>query len=862
MVRTLAFRFLLVQLIILLATLQLTATISTAADPPVDRRADISTALRQRTETARLATTVARLVAGGEYQAAEKYLQEALQNRAVSSDGMRVLEKVYYQLSTMEQLRAWNRWCSARPESHFPYLIRGMYFLERARFLDGANKSLLLSAQQRRDFNQFLRDGRADLEKAAELTELDPGPFAALTSLSIHLKLPRADMEKWFQRAVVLDSGWLTAYRAKLLYLSPWWYGSDQMMEQFATQCFNLEASDNSTYIVYLDYLKIKSDRLGKGMVGEQFLLAPDTYRMMSSGLDRYLADYPFSPVANIYLGLMERTLAEPYVAIAAFSHTLERVPEDVESRKGRIRAYLKNRQFLEAEADLDYLERLQGETGFSRFHSGSIVFHKEQDLERAHQLIDTAIGLESSNYRRKNYYYQRAEFYRQLGRQPEAIADYSAAIDEDILFEEAYFGRAQSRYALGDLEGGLADLVIIKSNIRGKMTTKARSLINAYLKKPVGPATGSHPDSLRPPSGRTPSTVEKEIEPAQDNSYREFLVRGLRRYYEREIEAARQDFYRVISYDPDNAKAYFMLGEIAAEHDFNQVEACLFFREAHRLAPDTPDYLIELARCLYRQQNFSDAATLLSAFINAPAPAQISSALLAQIYFLRGSCLEESGLMPEALQDMQQALTHDPELKAAALFIRDHAPETKEETVTSLKIAPLSTTSAPSFGETEAAKLLETGRQQLLDGDIAGAKVSFLRVIRLNPKASTAYHQLGRLYFEHEQNYDKARIYYSQAIDRDDRIAHYYFDRAAIHFYFKQYELARDDFTRVLELEPSHSRSLYYRGVCSHFLGEVEAARRDFQILRQSDEIWNVEIERFRNAWQAEINQFLEGTL
>ncbi len=862
MVSAIVFRSLLVKLIILLSALLCCATVTKAADPPIDRSADLSIALQQRAETAVLATMVARLVAGAEYQEAENQLKDALQKRALSNDGLRVLEKVYYQLSTMEQLRAWNRWCAARPASHFPYLVRGMYFLERARVLDGANKSLLLSAQQRRDFNQFLLSGRADLEKAAELSELDPAPFAALTALSIHLKLPRADMEKWFQRAVDIDPGWLAAYRAKLLYLSPWWYGSDQMMEQFAMHCFNLESSDTSTYIVYLDYLKIRSDRLGRGLPAEQFLLAPETYRMMSIGLDRYLTDYPSSPALDIYLGLMGRSQAEPYVAIAAFSHTLENSPDDVESRKGRIRAYLKNRQFREAEADLVFLEQLQGETGFSRFHHGTIVFKTGQDLDRAHQLIDSAIALESSNYRRKNYYFQRAELYRQLGRQAEAIADYSAAIDEDILFEEAYFGRAQSRYAQGDLEGGLADLVIIKSTIKGRMTTKARSLINAYLKKPVGLAAGSSPDNVRPPPRRSRPTVEKEVEAGQDNGHREFLIRGLRRYYANEIEAARHDFFRVISHEPDNAKAYFMLGEIAAQHDFNQVEACLFYREAHRLAPDTPDYLIELSRCLYRQRNFSDAITILSAFINDPEPPHIAPVLLAQIYFLRGSCYEESGLMPEALNDMQQALTHDPELKAAALFIRDHAPETKEETVSSLKSAPASTTSLPSSTETEAAKILEAGRQQLLEGDITGAKVSFLRVIRLNPEASSAYHQLGRLYFEHEQNYEKARIYYSQAIDRDNRIAHYYFDRAAIHFFFKQYELARDDFTRVLDLQPSDSRSLYYRAVCSHFLGEVDAARRDFQSLRQSDDIWNVEIERFRNAWQAEINQFLEGAL
>ena len=159
-----------------------------------------------------------------------------------------------------------------------------------------------------------------------------------------------------------------------------------------------------------------------------------------------------------------------------------------------------------------------------------------------------------------------------------------------------------------------------------------------------------------------------------------------------------------------------------------------------------------------------------------------------------------------------------------------------------------------------DAADFNKSGRQQLLKGDVSGAKVSFLKAIRLNPEASSAYHQLGRLYFEHEQNYDKARMYYSQAIEQDSKIAHYYFDRAAIHFYFKQYDLARKDFSRVLELQPADSQSLYYRGVCNHYLGQIEAARRDFQNLRQSDEVWNVEIERFRNAWKAEMNQFLEA--
>jgi hypothetical protein len=187
-------------------------------DPQFDKEKEFSAALQKRYETAEIASRVVRLAASGTYEEAEKILAGLLREKPLSLDGNRVLEKVYMRLSTMEQLRVWNRWCSARPMSHFPFTVRGMYFLERARFLDGANTTLLLSERQRRDFDHFLRSGRADLEKAAELNSSAPGPPAALTSLSIHLKLPRAEMEKWFQRSLAIDPGWLGAYRAKLLY--------------------------------------------------------------------------------------------------------------------------------------------------------------------------------------------------------------------------------------------------------------------------------------------------------------------------------------------------------------------------------------------------------------------------------------------------------------------------------------------------------------------------------------------------------------------------------------------------------------------------------------------------------------------
>ncbi|MGI9537644.1 MAG: hypothetical protein ACR2PB_11275, partial [Desulfocapsaceae bacterium] len=326
-----------------------------ANDSEIENRSQFTEALKQRTETVETAARIVQLVTGGNYDEAETILRDLLSQKPFSSDGHRLLEKVYLQLSALQQLKIWNKWCSARPMSHFPFAVRGMYYLERARFLDGANQTLLLSERQRQDFNRFLRNAQTDLEKAVELYGHDPGPPAALTALSMHLKSPRSDMEKWFKRAVELDPRWLGSYRAKLLYLSPRWYGSNQMMAQFAQMCFEDTDTDSNTYIVALDYLRLKLNRLGKGLQGVQFLLAPAIYKMVITGVDRYETDYPFSPRIGTYQSLKEEAIAEPYVAIAAFTETLNSDPQNIESRKGRVSTYFKNRQFREAEADLKY---------------------------------------------------------------------------------------------------------------------------------------------------------------------------------------------------------------------------------------------------------------------------------------------------------------------------------------------------------------------------------------------------------------------------------------------------------------------------------------------------------------------------
>ena len=656
-----------------------------AGDTDTDVNAAIEEALRQRMQPEHIASRIVRLVQSADYRTAEHALSDLLNSKPVDIDGERLLENVYLLLSLTRDVHVLDKWCEDSPSSHFPFMIRGMHYYEKARFLDGANQTLLLNEKQRQDFNQFLRKARSDLHKAHELNPRAPGPPAALTALSLQLKQPRSEMEQWFARAVAADPAWLGSYRAKLLYLAPWRYGSDQMMAQFAKQCSTDTSPENNTFIVTLDWIKLKSDELGTSPESIRFLTDPEIYALLSRGLDHYITAFPLSPRIETYRTVKELVAKQPYLSTAAFSETLRQAPENIEVLKGRIATYLASKQIREAETDIHTLELLEGPTPFSIVNRAAVSYRGHHDLDDVTRLYDQAIADETSSYRRKHYLFERAEINRNYGRYTLAIEDFTAAISEDILFEDSYLGRAKSHFAQGNLDAALADLIILKSSIRGKLATNARSLITTYMKSQRDKlaSRNSAEPPLSPPqetarrAAQSPQQDKAAKKPA-DTSHREHLIRGLHRFYQQDYASARRDFYRTIASNPASAQAYFMLATIAEQVDFDHVKARVFYEQAYHLKPDQPDYLLGVSRSRIRDGEFSTALRDLSDHFDRISNSPVNRQSEAQLYFLRGLCLEELGLIPEALENMNKALRFDPQLRSAAMFIENHAAEHK----------------------------------------------------------------------------------------------------------------------------------------------------------------------------------------
>jgi len=444
---------------------------------------DVAHAILQRLQPEQKSAQVVKLLRASAYRQAEAILSDLLHARPTDIDGYRLLERVYLQLSFTDDESLLDAWCGDSPSSHFPFTVRGMHYYAKARALAGTNAALQLTRKQRRSHDIYIRKARADLEHSFNRNPHDPGAAATLTALAIHLKQPRSVLETWFARTVDADPAWLANHEAKLRFLAPAHFGSDQLMAAFVADCFADRTPDAHRYIVALDWIGFKAGQFDTELSTIRFLTDPIIYEMLAEGLDRYIEEFPLSPRIERYRALRDTIFNQPYIAVAAFSDALAQYPLHPVMLRGRIRAYLANNQFAEAARDLQSLEQLQGQTPFSLAGRASLSYRSHHDPDAGSALYDRAIADESSAYRRKHYLLDRADINRTYARHTPAINDYSRALAEDILFEEAYLGRAKSYYAQGNFDAALSDLVVLKSGIRGRLAAQARSLIDTYLK-------------------------------------------------------------------------------------------------------------------------------------------------------------------------------------------------------------------------------------------------------------------------------------------------------------------------------------------------------------------------------------------
>jgi hypothetical protein len=88
-------------------------------------------------------------------------------------------------------------------------------------------------------FGERLAEAKTLIEKAWKQDATEPRLCDAMLTVAVGLSFKRPEMEKWFERAMKLDTNNYTACLAKLHYLKPQWMGSPEEMLAFGRQCLS-----------------------------------------------------------------------------------------------------------------------------------------------------------------------------------------------------------------------------------------------------------------------------------------------------------------------------------------------------------------------------------------------------------------------------------------------------------------------------------------------------------------------------------------------------------------------------------------------------------------------------------------------
>jgi hypothetical protein len=123
------------------------------------------------------------------------------------------------------------------PKAGLAYLIKGEFFLEYAwRGRGNATADRVTDAQWQM-FKERLQAARAALDQAWSLNPKNPLIPTVMMSVVEGQGDDRAELEKWFTRAMELDTNNYTACHSKLHYLYPQWHGSREEMIVFGRDC-------------------------------------------------------------------------------------------------------------------------------------------------------------------------------------------------------------------------------------------------------------------------------------------------------------------------------------------------------------------------------------------------------------------------------------------------------------------------------------------------------------------------------------------------------------------------------------------------------------------------------------------------
>jgi tetratricopeptide (TPR) repeat protein len=418
------------------------------------------------------------LLASESYPEISEILDKMRETKLIGANGKRQLEAVYDELKTIEDTELLNQWCQGSNSSHYPFVVRGNFYLHQAQSYTHSFDTNISGLANNKRFNQYLNAAQDDIEKAHQLDPLDPSSSSAMITISMLRGYPKSVMEEWFNKAVTTDPLWISAYKNKLRYLSPNRYGSDKEMYNFAVSQTENSPPGSSVYSVLFEYFDILNTH---HYPVEQDLffslnLPSKAHKLFHPTIEKFKTDFPDSSIPTLYDGKYKFLQAEPDTAETLFTYILLKEPENIDALQSRALGYMQKKEWKKAEIDLEKLLRQTSNSAFALSNLRAISALLNEDIKSMKDFYAKAIELEKSSYMAKLYYLDLAVLLDRKKDYEEAIKAYDQALKIQPGFGRALLGRAESKHKSGKTEAAIEDLlIVINTGSRYKDTAEQR---------------------------------------------------------------------------------------------------------------------------------------------------------------------------------------------------------------------------------------------------------------------------------------------------------------------------------------------------------------------------------------------------
>jgi hypothetical protein len=206
------------------------------------------------------------------YHAAHQLFQVLERNNKELTDAYETIEKPLFK-----------NW----PKAGTSYLIKGEFNLKYAWLGRGHGTADRTSEEQWKKFNDRLTEAEAALNKAWSLNPKDPLIPTVMMSVveGQGKKLP--ELDKWFARAMALDTNNVAACRQKLHFLLPQWNGSAEEMIAFGRECVASTKWGGHVPIILVD---AHAD-VARALVRDersQYWLAPEVWLDLKAAYEKF----------------------------------------------------------------------------------------------------------------------------------------------------------------------------------------------------------------------------------------------------------------------------------------------------------------------------------------------------------------------------------------------------------------------------------------------------------------------------------------------------------------------------------------------------------------------------------------------